>query len=365
MRFSCCVLLAACHVTTRTEITRPVDAKRIQHPEGAIARKPTLVLTDAGQLRFVEPLECPTEDVVVEQRANEIVDEPNYATFVIGVITTAAGGIMFMRGITDDDKSNLATYGGLGTLAVGIPLVVGPMIGNTTELVPIDDRPETTRRPGPSVPCGERGLAARSATLLTRGLEVYGTVDSTGSFSVSPFTIIDVFDPPSGAFDIAARVETPAGARTVNVVIEGPAFAAHSATFLAGADFDTKIEPMRLVPGISPGTLRASLTQLPDNTAAARIVLAVKNDGPGPTFALRGHIAAPGTPALDGRVLYFGQMQKGMTMTREILVPLAPAAADALRNATIDLAVELRDAHGTAPTTPIRFRGPILVDAPR
>jgi len=27
--------------------------------------------------------------------------------------------------------------------------------------------------------------------------------------------------------------------------------------------------------------------------------------------------------------------------------------------------LELRDAHGTAPPTPVRFRGPILVDAPR
>jgi hypothetical protein len=41
------------------------------------------------------------------------------------------------------------------------------------------------------------------------------------------------------------------------------------------------------------------------------------------------------------------------------------AATDALRNATTDLSIELRDAHGTAPTTPVRFRGTILVDAPR
>ena len=80
-------------------------------------------------------------------------------------------------------------------------------------------------------------------------------------------------------------------------------------------------------------------------------------------YGLRGHVTAPNTPSLDGRVLYFGHVAKGAAVTRELLVPLA--SGDALRNANIDLAIELRDAHGTAPTTPVRFRGTILVDAPR
>ena len=375
----CCLLLAACHVTTHTVITRPIDTKRITHPEGAVARKPTLVLTDAGQLRFVEPLECPTEEEVVEQSSIEETRAPNLATFVVGVIATAAGGIMLVRGLTADENSNLFTFAGAPALGIGLPLAIGPWIGNGTRLLDAEQnedlvedklstsatrKPKPVRRPGPSVPCGERGVTARTATLTTRGLEIYGTVDASGVFAVSPFALVDAFDPASAAWDINARLDILTGARTVNVVIEGRAFGEHTATFLAHADFDTKIEPMRLVPGIVPGTLRGSLTQTATGPAA-RIVLAVKNEGPGPAWALRGHIAAQGTPALDGRVMYFGAVAKGATLTRELLIPLSPAAADALRNATIDLALELRDAHGTAPTTPVRFRGPLLVDAPR
>jgi len=357
-------VLTACHVTSRSEITRPGTTKQIQHPEGAIARRPTLVLTDAGTLRFVEPLECPTEEVVTEQRALETVRGPNLATFVVGVIATAVGGVMLVRGANDDDAANPFTFAGAAAVAAGLPFAIGPWIGNGTELRALDAGAEV-RRPGPAAPCGERALAATSATLAVRGLEVFGRVDAKGVFAISPYALVDAYEAATTApWDIAARVEAIGGARTIDVVLEGRALAAHAAAFLARADFDAKVEVLRLVPGIVPGTLRVSLTQTPDGPAA-RIVLAVKNDGPGPAYGLRGHIAAPGIPALDGRVLYFGHVAKHATLSRELLIPLGPTAATVLRNATIELALELRDAHGTAPTTPVRFRGAILVDAPR
>ncbi|MDQ3337372.1 MAG: hypothetical protein M4D80_19595 [Myxococcota bacterium] len=365
-RVVCCLTLTACHVTSHTQIRRPRDTKQIEHPEGAIARRPTLVLTDTGALRFVEPLECPTEEVVTETRATETVRGPNLATFVVGMIATAVGGIMLVRGANDDEgASNPFTYAGAGLVAVGLPFTVGPWIGNGTELHALEDVPPV-RRPGQARPCGERGLTAKSATLAVRGIEVFGRIDASGVFSISPFEIADAFEAKTAtaAWDVSAKVDAPTGARTVNVVLEMRALAAHADAFLSSADFDPKIETLRLVPGIVPGTLRVSLTQTPEGPAA-RIVLAIKNDGPGPAYALRGHIAAPGTRALDGRVLYFGRVAKGGSLTRELLVPLSPVAADALRNATIDLALELRDAHGTAPPTPVRFRGAILVDAPR
>jgi hypothetical protein len=366
VRAVCCLTLAACHVTSQSEIRRPGETKQVQHPEGATARRPTLVLTDTGALRFVEPLECPTEEIVTETRATETVHGPNLATFVVGVIATAVGGIMLVRGLNDGEGAdNPFTYAGAGLGTVGLPFAIGPWIGNGTELRALDDAPPV-RRPGHAMPCGERGLTARSATLAVRGIEVFGTIDASGKFAISPFAIADAFDAPTAtaAWDIAAKVDVLTGARTVDVVIDARAIAAHAQGFLAGADFDAKIETLRLVPNIVPGTLRVSLTHAPDGPAA-RIVLPVKNDGPGPTYALRAHIAAPRTPAIDGRVMYFGHVAKGMSTTRELLVPLSPLAADALRNATIDLALELRDAHGTAPPTPVRFRGPILVDAPR
>ncbi|MDQ3368451.1 MAG: hypothetical protein M3680_23745, partial [Myxococcota bacterium] len=127
---------------------------------------------------------------------------------------------------------------------------------------------------------------------------------------------------------------------------------------------DATIEPMRLVPGIVAGTLRASLTTTSDGPAV-RLVLPLRNDGPGPAWAIRGHVTAAGLPAIDGRILYVGPLAKAATVTRELLIPVTAMAAANLRNATIELAIELRDAHGTAPTTPIRFRGALLVDAPR
>ena len=116
------VLACACHVTTTTELTRPTVTERIRHGEGAIARPPTLVLTDAGALRFVEPLECPTEEVVATTTSIEEATGPNLATFVVGVIVTAVGGVMTVRGVTSDDRSNLSTYAGAGALVVGLPL---------------------------------------------------------------------------------------------------------------------------------------------------------------------------------------------------------------------------------------------------
>jgi hypothetical protein len=95
------------------------------------------------------------------------------------------------------------------------------------------------------------------------------------------------------------------------------------------------------------------------------MVLPIKNDGPGPAWAVRGHVNAPGQPAIDGRVMYIGAIAKGMAREAVLVIPVSPEAASNLRNASIDLSLELRDAHGTAPATPIRFRGTVIVDPTR
>jgi hypothetical protein len=150
----------------------------------------------------------------------------------------------------------------------------------------------------------------------------------------------------------------------VTTVIEGGMLAARAPAFLAAAKtFDPKIEPMRLVPGIVPGTLRVSLTSTGDGPAL-RVVLPIKNDGPGDAWAVRGLIESS-TTALDGRVLYIGHLAKGAGLARELLIPLTLPAADSIKGSSIEMSVELRDAHGTAPQNPIRFRGAVLGDAPR
>ena len=64
-------------------------------------------------------------------------------------------------------------------------------------------------------------------------------------------------------------------------------------------------------------------------------------------------------------MLYVGHLAKGASIARELLIPLTDEAAAQIRGSTLELSVELRDAHGTAPATPIRFQGPVLGDAPR
>lgn len=362
--FALAALLAACHVTRQSELVQPVATERIVHAEGAQPRKPTLVLTDAATLRFIEPLECPTEEKVTASTITETETGPNLATFVVGVIATSIGGILVIRGITGDDASSPLTYTGIAGLAVGLPFAVGPWIGNGTDRVPHGENTEQ-RRPGPSQSCGERALPATAATLSIRGVEVHGKVASDGTFSISPYQLVDALDTARIAtWDITATVDTPGGPRTIQALIEGGALATRAPAFLAHVDTDMKIEPMRLVPGIVPGTLRASLTQTGDGPAL-RIVLPLKNDGPGEAWAIRGLVTSSTTKSIDGRVLYIGHIAKGGATSRELLVPLTQTAAESIRNATIELSIELRDAHGTAPATPIRFRGAVLVDLPR
>lgn len=366
LRLAALALLAstACHVTVRTEVTHPTDEQSIQHPEGAIAHRPTIVLSEVGTLRFVEPLECPTERVVSSKTTYEIETRPNLATFVVGVIATAVGGVMVIGGVgSKDGAANPVTYGGIGLFAAGLPFAIGPWVGLSKSL---EEGPVTPpqRAPGPSVPCGARALEATTATLVVRGIEVHGAITADGTFSISPYQLVDAYAPTTvNAWDISAAVETKAGPRTIEAVIDGTTLAARAKDFLAHTDFDATIQPLRLVPNIVPGTLRASLTSTTSGPAM-RIVLPVKNDGPGEVWALRGQIASP-TKAIDGRIIYIGHLKKGEALSRELIIPITAASADALRAGTLDISIELRDAHGTAPATPVRFRGDVLVDAPR
>jgi hypothetical protein len=356
----------ACHVVLRNETARPVASERIQHPERAIARRPALVVTEAGQLRFVEPLECPTEEVVHQRTTVDVVTRPNVATFTIGVVVAAVGGVMLTSGLFSSHPGSSA-YSYVGAVAIGVslPFAIGPWLGNGTELRELGGgEPVAQRRPGPSEPCGDRPLAARAATLDVAGIEVHGAIDRNGVFEVSPYQWVDAFrasEASAGA--VTATVDGDAGPRTVAAMLDATALAHHATAFLAHADFDAAIEPLRLVPGIVAGTLRASLVTT-DRGTALRVVLPLRNDGPGDAWAVRGQIAAPQAPSLDGRMIYVGKLAKGAAVSRELVIPLTATAAAALRRATTDVSVELRDAHGTAPTTPVRFHGAIT-DAPR
>lgn len=356
------VAATGCHVTTTTEVTRPGALDRRVLADHPTPLPPTLVLSPAGALRFVEPLTCPTEETVRTVTTIEVEEQPNLATFVVGVIATAVGGVLLVRGLTEASPGNPATYVGITGAGVGLPLAIGPWLGTTRALRP---GPATAPvlRAGPREACGDRPFAARSATLTIAGREIHGTIDAAGTFAISAFALVDAYAAEAPApWQVTAAVDTAAGPRALTTVIEGGALAAAAPAFLTHAPFDAAIAPLRLVPDLRPGVLRASLTSTASG-AALRIVLPL-SIGKGETWGLRGVITAS-SPAIDGRVLYVGHLGSGATTTAELLVPLSAAAAAELRGSTLELAIELRDAHGTAPVTPVRFRGAVLGDAPR
>ncbi|HMG20841.1 MAG TPA: hypothetical protein VK607_05970 [Kofleriaceae bacterium] len=354
-----------CHVLVQTETTRALATERIVHAEGAIARRAALVLSDAGRLRFVEPLECPTEEVVRHRATIETAIRPNLATFTVGVIAAAAGGVLLTSGLfASRPAASPYTYLGVAGAGAGLPLAIGPWLGDRVE-VRDGGEPPAVRQPGPSQPCGDRPLAARSATLEVSGLEIRGAIDRDGGFAISPYQWIDAYLAASApASEITAAVDGDGGPRTVSAMLDPRWLAAHAAAFLAHADFDPAVQPLDRVPGIAAGALRVSLAT-GDDGAAVHVVLALRNAGPGSASAVRGQITAPGLPAIDGRMIYVGVVARGAAIAREVVIPIAARAAAALRGQVVELSVELRDAHDTAPTTPVRFRGALAGDPPR
>jgi hypothetical protein len=109
-----------------------------------------------------------------------------------------------------------------------------------------------------------------------------------------------------------------------------------------------------MVPRVSGGTPRVNFT----GDLAIEIAVPIKNEGPGDVYALRGYITAS-QPALDGRIIYFGRIARGASIVRTLTIPVSRASADLLHGGTLDLSVELHDAHATVSSTPLRFHGPI------
>lgn len=362
MRALVLVIAAGCHLVERNEIVRPGAIERVPLRDRPVAKAPTLQLTEGGQLRFIEPLECPTESIVQQTAGTEIVTKPNLATFVVGIIATSIGAVSSIRGFSDSDPGGSPfLYAGVGLVGVGVPFAVGPWIGNRTQIVEGAARP-ATRTPGPAEPCGERTVVAKAATLRVRGVEIHGAIDGEGLFSISPFAIVDAYETTNlPSWEITATLD---GTRQVAASIDGGAIAKRAKGFLAAAAFDARVEPMRLVPGLVAGALRVGMIATAGGTAV-RIAMPIKNDGPGPAWGVRGHLTAPAAPAIDGRVLYIGSIAKGEAREASLVIPISPDAAGEIRNTAIDVSLELRDAHGTAPATPIRFRGPVIVDPTR
>jgi hypothetical protein len=340
----------ACHVTDRIEVTRVVGRSRVPRPDPPRALPATLMVTGDGELRFVEPLRC-TADEIVELETTEVVHvRPNLATVIVGITASSLGALGLFLGATDDSAgTSPLIFGGAGLLAAGVPLMVGPWFGNRSDYHPAGVQRAT--RSVHAEPCGQRGVTASAATLSVAGLRVTGAVDGDGVFAVSPFEIVDAFDTTTRGLDVSAELVAPGGRQSVRAALGPDALGRGRAAFLQRLGVDAAVEPMRKVPRLEPGAVRVVRAG-----ASLRIALAIGNAGPGDAYAVRGRVATAAAD-IDGRLLYFGRIPARTTITREIAVPLGDGAA-ALAG-PLDLAIELIDAHGTAPDAPVRFRGTV------
>jgi hypothetical protein len=353
--------LAGCHVTVRTELTQTRATRAEPHQDRARAQPATIVLAD-GALRFVEPLVCPSDEVVEVEPEIQLARRPNLATFVVGVIATAAGAVGAVSAASGDDPGgNPLTYVGAGVFVAGLPFAIGPWLGNRVDTRSAPTRIE--RRAGGEVACGSRPVAAGPARLAIGDRTVYGAIAADGAFTPSPFTWVDAFDPTGGpAFAVHATLVRPGGrdGASISKVFDAGALEPWRDRFLADTRLDVGVEPLRAVPHLSAGAIRIGHV-LVGAEPRLRIQLPITNAGPGDAWQLRATITAQ-SAELDGRIVYLGHVAAKATVTGELWIPLSPEADDALRGRTIDLAFRLADAHQVVPTESIKFRGPVHDD---
>ncbi|HUH01616.1 MAG TPA: hypothetical protein VML75_06450 [Kofleriaceae bacterium] len=346
-----------CHVTSRVETTTFGESREVARDEPPRALEPTVTMAASGRLVFVEPLVC-AHDVVAEQRGETLVrTRPNMATVIIGLIGVSLGAVTGVIGLSDDDPAGApATYLGALGLVAGAPLVIGPFFGNGAERVPTSSREivrdHVDRR------CGMRPVRAKAALLRHGALQIFGDVSEAGEFEVSAFTFVDAFAlHKSSGLELQAELYGDDGGserRTVSMILDPQSLARGREGFFASVGVDGTIERLSKVPRVAATDLQ--ITRVAQPRPHLEITVAIRNQGPGEAFGVRGELSA-GLPALTGRYVYFGRVAPGATATATLRVHTQGDAAE-LDGA--NLSVVISDAHATTSSVPFRRSGPIL-----
>ena len=356
------VALAGCHSTIRWQDTRQGEVRRERRAEPPRALAPTVMVTEAGRLRFVEPLVC-GYDTVTELAGFDVErTKPNAATLIVGVLATAAGVVMGVRGLSSDDPGGAPlTYVGAASVAIGVPLVIGPLVGNATERNPTGV--QELRRRGVEERCGARAVAASRATVMWSGLRAEGAVDADGGFAVSPFDFVDAFEVGRlPALVLAIDLERADGTLRLEAVVDAGELARGRDGFFASRGLDSEVVPiarLRKVPQLELGLLAISLTRGP----ALRVTLPIDNVGPGDAYGVRLQLSSS-SPEVDGRMLYLGRVAAHAHAVFDAVIPLSAEAERAVSSGGGTFSALLRDAHDVSPTTPVRFRGTVLRTGP-
>jgi hypothetical protein len=358
------IVSGACHVTTRYQDTRRGETRR-EAVEGAAPRAlpPSMEVSEDGRFRFVEPYVC--QMVTVTELATFDVERtrPNVATLVIGVIAASLGGVATAAGLSGDDPSGSPLpYAGVAGLAVGVPFVIGPLIGNSTARVPTDMK--ELRAPSGEDDCGTKPLPGKRATVSWSGLRVVGSIDADGYFGVSPFAFVDAFDVGQiPAMVLQIEIEQEGGKLPMEIVLDAAALAGAREGYFKSINIDPTIEELRKVPRLHAGALRVSRVRR-DDERGVRLALPLVNDGPGDAYGVRLSVNTP-NPEIDGRYIYVGHVPPKTSLEIDTVIPISDEADRTLSADEIEIAVIVRDAHQTASDAPVRFRGRVLPDPSR
>lgn len=351
-----CLALAGCHNTTRVS-ENVLGEPRVLEPDGpGTPGDPALALGEGGVLMLQRPLVCQAP-IQAEEQLYEITRiEPDLATMILGIIATSAGVISGSVGLAEDEPaSSPYTWLGVIGVGVGVPLVVGPFLGNRTTRTQVGSR--TVSRGSKPVVCGAQPLEVEAAILARGNQWIYGAV-AGGAFEVPVFDFVDAFEVhelPALALEVEPG---PDPRRRYQVVLEAGDLARARASYFAALGRDGSVERLRKVPAVTVSELTATRTTTATGQAAIRFAARFDNAGPGDAWGVRGQIQAT-HPAIDGRLMYVGALAAGATATAEVTVPIASADLDVLG---AGVALVPRDAHDTTSTVPIKLRGPLLVD---
>lgn len=355
-------LAAGCHSSIHYTDTRTGETRREQL-EGAPRALPAAVtVTDAGRLRFIEPLVCRYQTVTDLASFDVERVRPNAAILIVGVVATALGVVATATGLSSDDVAGSPlTYAGIAGIGAGLPLVIGPLVGNGTARNPTGVTELV--RPAAEERCGERPISAQHATLLWDGLRAEGTVDGDGLFSLSAFDFVDAFDVGRlPALVFAIDLDRPDGRLRLDAVIDAGALAGGRDGFFKSRGLDGTVIPiaeMKKVPQLEVGLLAVSLSPGP----SLRVSLPLDNIGPGDAYGVRLMLASS-NPEIDGRIVYLGRVPAHGHAVFDAVIPLSIDGERAVQSGAATFSALLRDAHGVSPTTPVRFRGQVLRTGP-
>jgi len=338
---------AGCHVTSRVDATLAGKTRHKLHKDQRMVLAPRLEITNAGRFRLVEPIMC-KRDILVEQVTHRTtVKKPNLATVIVGILATAAGGVALLSAL--GDSSGVLIGGGLVGVGVGVPLVVGPFLGNTTtkKFVGV----EMTKRGRDYQRCAARGVKVDRATLAYGSVRAHGSVAKDGTFSVRAFDLFDAFalhQLPAVEIDVTAR------GLKFRTMLSASTIASGRAGFFKSLNVDPRKQRLSSVPRPRADNLVVTKLQRQGRTSI-EIRTTITNKGIGDAWGVRGAISS-NNPEIDGRMVYVGHLPARASRTAAIKIELSTDKN--LDSALISLL--LLDHHGTTRKVPVKFRGPIL-----